>query len=309
MKSLKINIITPCYNEVQNIKIFYMELMTWIASYDYTVTFVNDGSDDDTQSEILRLSIIDNRVDYIRLSRNFGHQAAIKAGLDVVAECDFVIIMDVDLQHPPKYIPIMIDKWKNGADVVNAIRINDPSNFIKKNFSIIFYNLINKISDVKIIPNSPDFRLISYNVLTSLRQMNEQAYFLRFILPWIGYNHHNILFECPSRKIGSSKYTLKKQVSLFLRGVTSTTINPLRFSMLFGLFFSTLSFTYAGYAIYQYLFNNKTLIGWTSIVFSVLFIAGIQFLLIGLIGEYLGKTFSESKKRPHYIVNSKKISD
>jgi dolichol-phosphate mannosyltransferase len=270
---------------------------------------VNDGSNDETLEEIKELRKKNSNIDYISFSRNFGHQQAIKAGIDH-ANADAVITMDADLQHPPELIPEFIEFWENGYDIINSKHCNsEKQSYLKKITSKSFYTLLNLLSYVKIESGTADFRLIDKKVLKQLRRLNEQNLFIRGIIPWIGFKQYTLKYSPGERKFGKTKYTVRKMCSLAINGITSFSIKPLRISIFFGLVLSIIAIIYMMYALYIGLFTDKAIKGWTSVIVSVLFIGGLQLLMLGIIGEYLGKLFLENKKRPNYIIEQIKISD
>lgn len=310
----RICVIIPCYNEKENLLYLNQKLQeifktSLCIKYSFRILFVNDGSTDETLEEIKELCKKNSNIDFISFSRNFGHQQAIKAGIDH-AGADAVIIMDADLQHPPELIPEFIKFWEQGFDVINSRNsyIKNQSLF-KKITSKSFYTLINLLSHVKIESGSADFRLIDKKVLKHLQNLNEQNLFIRGVIPWIGFRQYTIEYSPDERKFGQTKYTLQKMFSLAVAGITSFSIKPLRISIFFGLVLSVLAIVYMIYALYIGLFTEKAIEGWTSVIVSVLFIGGLQLLMLGIIGEYLGKLFLENKKRPTYIIDQMKISD
>lgn len=312
MKS--ICVIIPCYNEKENLlylnqriqKVFNSELH---KIYNFRILFVNDGSKDATLEEIKKLSETHSNIDYISFSRNFGHQQAIKAGIDHV-NADAVIIMDADLQHPPELISEFIKLWETGYDVINSKNIyKENQSALKKMTSKSFYTLLNMLSDVKIETGTADFRLMDKKVFEQLRKLNEQNLFIRGAIPWIGFNQYILEYVPEERKFGRTKYTFKKMISLAIVGITSFSVKPLRISIYFGLIFSVMAIAYMFYALYIGLFTDRAIQGWTSVIVSVLFIGGLQLVMLGIIGEYLGKLFMENKKRPNYIIDQLKISN
>lgn len=310
----RICVIIPCYNERENLqhvnqrlqKIFKMELCN---NYNFRILFVNDGSNDDTLEEIKKLHEKNANIDFISFSRNFGHQQALKAGIDYT-RADAVITMDADLQHPPELIPEFIKYWEEGFDVINSKNsYSQNQSFLKKITSKSFYALLNLLSYVKIESGTADFRLIDKKVLEQLRKLNEQNLFLRGAIPWVGFKQYTLEYFPDERKFGKTKYTVKKMFSLAITGITSFSIKPLRISIFFGLIFSVIAIVYMFYALYIGLFTDKAIEGWTSVIVSVLFIGGLQLLMLGIIGEYLGKLFLENKKRPNYIINEMQVSN
>lgn len=302
-----ISIIIPCYNEAGNIQILCQKISEEMEKLDvdYELIFVDDGSVDGTFEIIESMHKNNPKLKSIGFSRNFGHQAAIIAGLNY-CKGDCVIMMDADLQHPPELIPEMIRKWENGYDIVNTIRedTNDESLF-KRLTSKGFYKLINVISKTKIEAGSADFRLLDRKVIDSFKEIGEYSIFIRGMINWVGFNGIQIKYKPNERFSGTSKYSLRKMISFALDGITSFSSAPLQISMVFGLFISLLSFIYMAYALYINFFTNRALEGWTSIIISILFIGGIQLISIGILGEYMSKIFYEVKKRPRYLVSKK----
>jgi dolichol-phosphate mannosyltransferase len=302
-----ISLIVPCHNEEGNIELLYHKITEQISKLkiDYELIFIDDGSTDNTFGIIKLLSQINPKLKSIRLSRNFGHQAAIIAGLN---HCngDCLIMMDADLQHPPELIPEMIQKWIDGYDIVNTIREDsDDISFFKRVTSIGFYKIINQISKTKIEAGSADFRLLDRKVIDSFNEIEEYSLFIRGMINWVGFSSTSIPYKANERFSGTSKYSLRKMLSFAVDGITSFSSAPLHISMIFGLICSFLSFIYMIYALYINFFTDKALEGWTSIIISILFIGGIQLISIGILGEYLSKIFYEVKKRPRYLIRNK----
>ncbi|MFV0269977.1 MAG: glycosyltransferase family 2 protein [Draconibacterium sp.] len=299
----KVSVIIPCFNESGGLLLFYKDLKSHLPEkYHYEVIFVNDGSADNTLEVIKELRQNDSSVHFISFSRNFGHQNALKAGFDM-ASGNCAICLDADLQHPPKLIPQLIEKWEEGFESVVTKRIDhDSISGFKKLTSRMFYQLTNRLSDVKLENGVADFRLLDRKVLDALKNFSENQIFLRAVIQWLGFKQCIISYKAGERVAGDSKYTLKKMISFALSGITAFSIKPLRFSIYLGLLFAALSFLYGVYALGVFLFTNNALPGWTSILMSVLFIGGLNLLMLGIIGEYLGKLFIENKKRPNYII-------
>jgi polyisoprenyl-phosphate glycosyltransferase len=310
----RICVIIPCYNEKENLLYINQRLQEIFktnlnSKYNFRILFVNDGSSDDTLEEIEELRKKNSNIDFISFSRNFGHQQAIKAGIDHTT-ADAVITMDADLQHPPELIPEFIKLWEEGFDVINSKNCySQNQSLLKRITSKSFYALLNLLSYVKIESGTADFRLIDKKVLEQLRKLNEQNLFIRGVIPWIGFKQFTLKYFPDDRKFGKTKYTVKKMFSLAITGITSFSIKPLRISIFFGLVFSVIAIVYMFYALYIGLFTDKAIAGWTSVIVSVLFIGGLQLLMLGIIGEYLGKLFLENKKRPNYIIDQMKMSN
>jgi dolichol-phosphate mannosyltransferase len=274
------------------------------ARVEYEIIFVDDGSTDNSLVEMIKLRGIDDRVKVIELSRNFGHQAALLAGLNY-ANGDAVIMMDVDLQHPPELILTLIEKWQNGNDIVYTIRRYPPgTSFFKRITSKAFYRLINVLSKIDIPENSADFRLIDKKVVNEIRSLKERNIFFRGIVNWIGFKKVAVYYDAAPRYAGKSKYTFWKMIRFAFDGITSFSIFPLHIATIFGFIVSLFSFLYAFYAIYKRLFTSEALPGWASVLVAVLFLGGIQLLSIGVLGEYLGRVYSETKSRPIYIIRN-----
>ncbi|MBI4683002.1 MAG: glycosyltransferase family 2 protein [Nitrospirae bacterium] len=304
-----LSVVIPAYNEAGNITVIARQVSEQAEKIGpYEIIFVDDGSTDSTLEEIKAVAKNNTSVKYLSFSRNFGHQKAVKAGLDY-AEGDCVISMDADLQHPPELLNELINKWKEGYDIVYTVRKDIRSvGFFKKTTSIIFYKLISKISDVNIPLGVADFRLLDKKVVDELRKFKENFLFIRGIVSWLGYKQTGIEYEIQDRYAGSTKYTLRKMISFAIQGITSFSIAPLRVSIIIGFIISIIAFFYTGYIIYVKLYMQSIIIpGWTSILISVLFLGGVQLISLGLIGEYLGKMFIETKNRPNYVINEKKL--
>ncbi|MFH1118805.1 MAG: glycosyltransferase family 2 protein [Bacteroidota bacterium] len=301
-----VSIVIPCFNEKDNIRVIYQQLTDVLNIYpEYELIFVDDGSTDSTLEIIKSVSVSDTRVRYLSLSRNFGHQHALKAGLDhATGNC--IISLDADLQHPPSLIPLLMEKWKEGFDVVNTIRSEQKSlSTYKKLSSKLFYSIVNKFSSVEIIPGAADYRLLDRKVVEALKQFDENYIFLRGLIPWMGFKQTSIRFEPAERHTGKTKYSFIRMLRLALDGITSFSIRPLYLSIAVGSIIAGIAFIYGIYAVYVHLFTDNALPGWTSITASVLFIGGIQLIMLGIIGIYLGKLFIENKKRPNYIIHHK----
>ena len=303
---MSISVILPCFNEASNIDEMYSRLSSVMQTLgdDYELIFVDDGSTDTTFVKLVSLTRYDHKVKVIEFSRNFGHQAAICAGLDV-AKGDAVIMMDADMQHPPELIPSLLKKWNEGYEIVYTIR-NDPpdTSLFKKVTARVFYKLINVLAKINVPENSADFRLLDRAVVKRLGTMNERTKFFRGLISWVGFKQYPVYYDAEPRFAGESKYTIWKMVKFALDGITSFSAYPLHLATIIGLLVSTISFLYAAYAIYAKLFTQEALPGWTSVLVAVLFLGGIQLLSLGIIGEYLGRTFEELKGRPPYIIRT-----
>jgi len=310
MTNPEISIIIPCYNEEGNVHVLYEKLSSILKSCEistYEILFVNDGSSDDSLMKIKELTAKDDAVKFIHFSRNFGHQNALRAGLDF-AKGDAVISLDADLQHPPELIPLLISHWKAGNKVVFTKRKDTKDfTFFKRLTSKMFYRLVNYLSETKLEEGTADFRLLDRTVVEALKNFKEDNLFYRGIIPGLGFKQFGIEYNPHERFSGQTKYTFSKMVRFALTGITSLSAKPLYFSIYLGAFLALCSFFYAIYAIYVSIFTTEAVAGWTSTIASILFIGGIQLMMLGIVGIYLGKLFSESKKRPNYIIEESNI--
>ncbi len=306
-QAMKISIVVPLFNEQDTIPVLYKELQDVLKAFDlsYEIIFVDDGSNDKSWEIINKLHETDDRVKGISFSRNFGHQSALRAGL-TFAEGDCIVSMDADLQHPPALVKEMVEKWMEGYEIVYTKRESDSRlPLLKRISSNLFYRIINSLSDVHIEEGTADFRLIDRKIADLLKNSEEINIFLRGYISWIGFNQYKIVYTPAKRFAGKTKYNPRKMFSLAINGITSFSIKPLRFSIIMGSTVSFVGFIYALYAVIITIFTNKAIPGWSSILVSVLFIGGIQLIVLGIIGEYLGKLFMQSKNRPDYIINKR----
>jgi polyisoprenyl-phosphate glycosyltransferase len=306
MKS--VDIIIPALNEEGNIRTIFksVDQIFKHMHYTYEIIFVDDGSTDHTLEIIKNLADDHTQVKYISFSRNFGHQSALKAGLDIsLADC--VISMDGDMQHPPELIPALLKKWEEGNEIVYTIRKKDKSiPYLKRKLSYAFYSFLNNISDTKVVAGAADFRLIDKSVVEILKKMEEYDLFIRGMVNWIGFKQYAIEY-CPGiRNNGQSKYSFKKMFRFGIQGITSFSDKPLYLAAYLGFLFSAASSLYLPYALISYFFG-KAISGWASIIVTVSFFGGLQLMILGIIGIYLGRLFMQSKKRPVYITKESNI--
>ena len=300
--------IIPCHNEELNIDSLLSRLISIVSSYNYNILFINDGSTDQTTSKLNYHANHSSRIKYISFSRNFGHQAALKAGYAHAGDADVVITMDADLQHPPELIPEMIEKWKQGYQVVNTIRKQDQkATFFKKASSRLFYRFFSFMTGHTLVPGSADFRLLDRAVVKVINGMQETHPFIRGMVSWVGFKQTAIAYTAPPRTHGKSSYTLTKMVNLAISGITGFGISPIRISFLAGSLCSILAFLYGIYAVSVHFFTDQTVTGWTSVIASVLFLSGFQLIMIGVIGEYIGKIHIQTRNRPDYIIEESNI--
>ena len=300
-----VSIIIPLYDEEKNIQGLYQKLKEVLGSLKgdtYEILLVDDGSSDGTWAAIQDLSLKDLNVRGFKLSRNFGHQSALIAGLDQ-ARGDVLITMDGDLQHPPEMIPQFIAKWREGFDIVCAERKRtEKISWVKNAFSKFFIHVFNKVSFVKLKEGVADFRLISREVADVLSGMKERCRFLRGLVSWVGFKTDYIVYVAPARKLGAAKYSLSKSLRLATTGILSFSPKPLYWAGSLGLVVTFFSFIYIVYAVCLKLFTHYSLSGWTSILISVLFLGGVQLITIGILGSYIAMVFEEVKGRPAYII-------
>ena len=304
---IEISLVIPTFNEEGNVLRLYDEIKQVLLELHiahYEVIFIDDGSSDASLQRIEELRKQDTNVHFLQLSRNFGHQHALKAGLDHASGAA-VISLDADLQHPPALIKDMIQLWRNGAEVVYTRRKDQQNIGIFKKWSAkAFYWFANKISEVPIEEGTADFRLLDQKVVAAIQTFKESHLFLRGLIPTLGFKQVALDYEPAARFSGKSKYSLSKMFHFAINGITSSSAKPLYFSIYLGLFFAFLAFVYGCYAIYIAIFTDAAITGWTSLIASVLFIGGIQMILIGIVGIYLGKLFVQSKQRPTYLVKN-----
>ena len=307
----KLAIIVPCYNEEEilpkTVKTLLKTLQTLkdsnLISNNSEIVFVDDGSRDKTWDLIEKFAHIYQDVKGIKLSRNYGHQNALLAGLfNTDANC--YITIDADLQDDVSVIKDMVEKYKKGCDIVYGVRKERKTDsFFKKFTAEMFYKFM-KIMGVDLIYNHADYRLLSRRAMESLKQFNEVNIFLRGIVPLIGYKSDTVYYDRLERTAGESKYPLKKMLSFAWEGITSFSIVPLRFISFIGMVVFLLSFIMSGWVLWQK-FNGHVIPGWASTVLPIYFIGGIQLLALGIIGEYIGKIYKETKRRPKYFIDKK----
>lgn len=300
-----ISIIAPCFNESKCILPFYYaikDLFYNLDDYEYEIIFINDGSSDDTLSKMIICQSKDTRVTIIDFSRNFGKEAALTAGINH-ATGDAVIPMDIDLQHPPSLIPEMLHKWKDGYEVVLAKRKNrSDEKFIKRCCSHFFYHIHNIFSKPKLPIDVGDFRLMDKNVVNSFKALPENCRFLKGIFAWLGYKATTIEFDVMPRYAGKSKFNLLKLWNFALDGITGFSTIPLKIWSYIGAIFAIMSFIYGTIILMRTLIFGVDLPGYASLLVAITFLGGLQLIGIGVLGEYIGRTYIESKHRPIYLI-------
>lgn len=308
MKRPELSVVIPVHNEGSNLKELYKRLKNVLEDklqITYEIIFVEGGSEDDSWNIIEDMHKQNKNVKGIKFSRRFGHQHALKAGLDY-SNGKAVVSIDGDLQQPPEMIGEFYYEWKKGYDIIYALRKDTKGvSLWKKATSRIFYSFLNLISDIKIEKGSSDFRLLDRKVVNELKKFSECQLFLRGIIKWVGYKSTSIYYVAEKRYSGKTKYTLRRMLHFAVDGVMSFSIRPLRLATILGVFISILSCIYIMYALFVRFIVKTVVPGWTSILISILFLGGIQLLSLGILGEYIGKLFLEAKRRQYYIVEKK----
>lgn len=300
----KISVVIPLYNEAAVMEQTYQRLKNVMEqlALDYELLFVNDGSKDKTLAIVQAISFADPHVKCLAFSRNFGHQVAITAGTDY-ASGDAVIIIDADLQDPPELIPEMVHKWQEGYDVVYAQRSKrDGETLFKKWSAKMFYRTLHKLTDVEIPVDTGDFRLMDRKVYTELKKLNEKNPFVRGLVSWLGFKQIAVAYERDARAAGETKYPLKKMLKLSIDGITSFSHQPLKLASYAGVVLSGAGFIYMLIVLFQALFTSTTVSGWSSMIVIQLLFSGFVLVILGMIGEYIGRIYDEVKDRPLYIV-------
>ena len=302
----KITIIVPAYNEEESLPFLYerlTKLIDSIKNYEFEVLFINDGSKDKTLELIKEIRQKDNRYCYVNLSRNFGKEIAMMAGLDY-AKGDAVIFIDADLQDPPELIPELIKYWEEGYDDVYAKRKSrDGETFLKKFTSKMYYKVLQKVSRVEIQKDTGDFRLLDRRCVNALKKLRESQRCSKSMFSWIGYKKKEVLFDRDARIAGKTKWNYKRLIDLAIDGITSFTTSPLRLSTYISIPTFVMLGVYFIYVIAKSIIIKEAIQAYQAIILLILFFSGIQILLFGIMGEYLGRIFNETKNRPLYLVD------
>ena len=301
-----ISIVVPAYNEERNLDVLHRrvsEIMdSTVGRDDWELVFVDDGSKDGTWQAIDALNKTDLRVRGVRLSRNFGHQSALMAGL-AAARGQAVIMMDADLQHPPELLPQLVAKWRDGFQIVHAVRRDPPNlSWFKRATSRAYYKMFAFLSGVEIEPGAADFRLLDRQVLDEILQFEEEGLFLRGIVHWVGYATASVPFDCGERHAGSSKYSLTKMMQLGWHGVSAFSLVPLRIGIVIGLISSSIAFLGVCYAILGKWLDKEAIPGWASSVAISSFLFGVLFVFLAVLAEYVGRIAVEIRRRPRFLV-------
>lgn len=306
---MKISVVVPCYNEEESVGLFYKEMSSVAEKmeYEFEYIFVNDGSKDNTLEILMELSSRDERVKYISFSRNFGKESAIYAGFSK-ASGDYVVMMDADLQDPPKLLPQMVEYIQQGYDSVATRRVTrkgEPP--IRSFFARMFYKIINKISDVDIVDGARDYRLMTKQMKDAIVSMKEYNRFSKGIFGWVGFKTKWLEYENVERVAGETKWNFWKLFLYSLEGIVAFSTVPLVLASMFGIIFCLLAFIMILFIVVRTIVFGDPVAGWPSMVCIIFLIGGIQLLCIGIIGQYLSKTYLETKKRPQYIIKDSNV--
>lgn len=305
---IQYSVVVPLYNEELVIQETYRRLKKVMDSTNesYEIIFVNDGSRDKTAELAKEICSQDEHIKFISFSRNFGHQLAITAGMDN-SRGNAVVVIDADLQDPPEVMLKMIEKWKEGYEVVYGRRTKRKGEtFFKKFTAKMFYRTLNSLTDVDIPVDTGDFRLIDRKVCDALKTVPERNRYVRGLISWLGFKQIGVEFVREERFAGETKYPLKKMIKFAMDAITSFSYKPLKMATYAGSIISGLSFLYLLFVLFERLFTSFTVPGWSSIAALTLFFNGVTFIMLGIIGEYVGRIYDEAKGRPLYIIGEKK---
>lgn len=302
----KVSILIPCYNEEKSLPLLYDELKKLMDNgkeYAWEVLFVNDGSHDKTLDFIKQKRVVDKRINYLNLSRNFGKENAMLAGFDYVTG-DCMVIMDADLQDPPSLIPEMLQYWEQGYQDVYAKRESrGKESWLRKRFSLAFYWILDKSTRFDVLRNVGDFRLLDRRCINALRQLRESDRYTKGMFCWIGYKKKEIDFDRGDRIAGESNWNFISLFNLAIEGICSFTTIPLRFATIVGILIAFIAFCFLIFYVTKTLLWGDQVRGFTTLISVMLFLGGVQLMAIGVLGEYVGRIFNESKKRPPYWVS------
>lgn len=308
---MEISAIVPSYNEEKNVPLIYERLTKVLSQINpnYEIIFINDSSKDNTLSVIKTIAQEDSHVKYISFSRNFGHQIAVSAGIDL-CKGNAVVIIDADLQDPPELILEMYEKYKEGYKVVYARRkTREGETWFKKATAKIFYRILAAMTSIEIPVDVGDFRLIDKAVVKHLRNMPEKSKYLRGQISWIGYKQTFVEYHRDARIYGKTNYPLKKMIRLALDGITAFSDKPLKMASAIGIISAIIALLAIIYALLSHFIFDSSVSGWTSLIISVLFIGGVQLITIGIIGEYIARINNDVRNRPLYIIEEQNIED
>lgn len=302
----QLSVVIPVFNEEENLDELHGRLLTVLGSLalDFEIVYVDDGSKDRSVAMIEEFRARDPRVRLLRLSRNFGHQAALNAGLDH-AGGDAVVLMDADLQDPPELLETFVARWRDGAEVVYGVRRHREGSLFKRAAYRIFYRLYRAMADMDVPLDAGDFCLLDRQVADAIRDLPERQRFLRGLRSWVGFEQVGVDYDRPDRFAGEPKYRLSGLVRLAVDGLLSFSVTPLRLSSLLGFGVAIAGVLYVMFAVVARIFSGSVPAGWTSIVAIVLILGGVQLIMVGIVGEYLARVYSESKERPSYVVRDR----
>jgi glycosyltransferase involved in cell wall biosynthesis len=299
-----LTVVVPVFNEVETIDVFYTRMKQVVDSLSpmsYEFIFIDDGSRDDSFAKLTSLADHDTRIRIVKLSRNFGHQNAVTAGIDT-ARGEAVVIIDADLQDPPEIIPSMVRKWREGYDVVYGVRENrEGEKWMKLYTAALFYRIMKRITRIEIPVDVGDFRLMSRRVVDKFKQIRERDRFVRGLVSWVGFRQVGVMYKREKRYAGETKYPIGKMIKFSLDGITSFSHAPLKIATWLGYGVSLIALLYTMIIIVEK-FMGMTVPGFASIMAGMLFLGGVQLICLGIMGEYIGRIFNETKARPIYII-------
>ena len=303
----KVSILIPAYNEQESLPLLYdklTEVVGGLPQYEWEFMFVNDGSRDRTLEMLQELRVKDKRVNYVDLSRNFGKEVAMLAGFDYVSG-DCVVIMDADLQHPPHMIAKFLEKWEEGYEDVYAVRkTRGKESKLRKSLTMTYYRILQHTTRVEVLPNEGDFQLLDRKCIIMLRKMRDAERYTKGMNCWIGGRKTGVEFEPGDRLEGESKWNFGALLNLAINGITSFTIAPLRLVSVFGILVAVVAFVYMVYILLKALIWGDPVAGYPSMMVVILFLGGVQLIGLGILGEYVGRIFNETKNRPVYFIES-----
>jgi dolichol-phosphate mannosyltransferase len=301
--TVEFSIVLPAHNEVGNIVPIIAELKRLMSAVGRTeIIGVDDGSSDGTLEALRAAADTDPTVRYVSFTRNFGHEAAIRAGLRA-ARGQAVIVMDADFEHPPEVVPQLVEQWRAGFKVVAGQRMDDPAvSRFKRATSRLYYRVLGALGDVQIEPGSADFLLMDRAVVNTINRFESHEFFLRGLVRWLGFPIAKVAYQPGQRRHGASKYSVTRMVELALSGIAAHSVRPLRAAIWLALTFAALGMLFVVYSIVSFLFVQHTVAGWTSIMAAIAILGAAQLFVLGIIGEYVGRTLRETRRRPNYVV-------